>query len=150
MLPWKGSVQLAMESSTPFLNIMLLLHNRGDRYRFLTVPCGIIFVLLYVYFRIIQNTYATAILWLRRDVAFPPGLPVWQMILALMACTAGAAMQFFWFPGIVRKLLKLLPELGKNPREHTMAYPAVDLSAPYMHPHADPLASRQFMRFAPE
>merc|ERR1719210_1316855 len=89
---------------------MLLMQNRGGgMYLPLVVPCGIIFVLTYIYFRLIQNTYATVILWLRRDEAFPPTMPRWEVWLALLACTAGAAVQFFWFPAIVRKLLKLMP-----------------------------------------
>jgi hypothetical protein len=109
ILPWKGSVQLAMEASTPFLNIMLLLQNRGVGTWPVVVVCGIIFVVSYVFLRLIQNTYATVILWLRRDEAFPPTMPRWEVWLALLACTAGAAVQFFWFPAIVRKLLKLMP-----------------------------------------
>jgi len=106
MLPWKGSVQLAMEASTPFLNIMLFYQNRGAVYRLLVILCGTVFVASYVYFRLIQNTYATALLWLRGNTAFPSGMPRWEMWLAIVACTAGAAVQFFWFPAIVRTLFK--------------------------------------------
>jgi len=116
ILPWKGSVQLAMEASTPFLNTMLLLQNRGVG-RPIVVVCGIIFVVSYVVLRLIQNTYATIVLWRRRDEAFPPTMPQWEVWLALLACTAGAAVQFFWFPAIVGKLLKLMPgnaDTGEN------------------------------------
>eukprot|EP00418_Pyrodinium_bahamense_P065280 CAMPEP_0179095866 /NCGR_PEP_ID=MMETSP0796-20121207/44037_1 /TAXON_ID=73915 /ORGANISM="Pyrodinium bahamense, Strain pbaha01" /LENGTH=266 /DNA_ID=CAMNT_0020793563 /DNA_START=161 /DNA_END=961 /DNA_ORIENTATION=+ len=121
MLPWKGSVQLAMEASTPFLNFMLFFVNRGKTCWPMVVIAGVIFAVSFVILRLVQNAYATVVLWLRHDIAMPPMVPWWMVWPLLLAVTAGAAVQFYWFPLIVKKILKLRTEGGIDKSQHGLS-----------------------------
>lgn len=111
MLPFNGAVLLAMEASTPFLNYLLLYRNRGDDYKLLTSLAGSIFFVLFLFLRVGLNTYATVLLWLKRSIAAPSWVPAWELWFLLVALTAGAGVQLFWLPGIVRTFVAALKEL---------------------------------------
>mmetsp|Transcript_135929 Transcript_135929/g.378843 ORF Transcript_135929/g.378843 Transcript_135929/m.378843 type:complete len:339 (-) Transcript_135929:154-1170(-) len=115
MLPFNASILLAMEASTPFLNIMLFFRHRGMAFKTAVQVNGILFVLLYVVFRVALNTYGAVVLWLHYKTAMPPTVPAWQAWFLLMAISAGAAIQFFWFPQIARMFRAgLLGLLGRG------------------------------------
>jgi len=106
MLPYNAAILLAMEASTPFLNVMLFFRNRGPAYSLLVQATGVVFVLLFVLFRLILNTYGAILLWQHRTVAMPPSVPEWQRCFLLGAVAAGSALQFIWFPAIARIFCK--------------------------------------------
>jgi len=131
ILPLNAAILLAMEVSTPFLNFMLLFRNRGAGFTLVVQAAGIAFVLLFVAFRLVLNTYGAVFLWQHRAVAMPAAVPDWQRWFLLAAVAAGSALQFFWFPAIAkifcRGLAQLLAdhtspaatERGAPPAEHT-------------------------------
>mmetsp|Transcript_82382 Transcript_82382/g.207281 ORF Transcript_82382/g.207281 Transcript_82382/m.207281 type:complete len:330 (+) Transcript_82382:104-1093(+) len=111
MLPYNSAILLAMEASTPFLNVMLFFRNRGPAYGLLVQASGIIFVVLFVLFRLILNTYGAILLWRHRASAMPQSVPELQRCFLLGAIVAGSALQFFWFPAIARIFYKGLMNL---------------------------------------
>lgn len=102
MLPFNAAALLSMEVSTPFLNFALLYRHRGQEFALPVRAAGVLFVALYVVFRLGVNSYAAIVLWLHRDVAIPPGVPEWQGGFLLAAVAAGVAVQLFWLPRIVQ------------------------------------------------
>lgn len=102
MLPFNAAVLLAMEASTPFLNLMLLLRNRGPSYSTAVRVTGVLFFLSYVLFRLMLNTLGAMLLWQRCSTAMPATVPLWQRTFLLLAVTAGSVLQFFWFPAIAK------------------------------------------------
>uniref|UniRef100_A0A7S3TWE2 TLC domain-containing protein n=1 Tax=Strombidinopsis acuminata TaxID=141414 RepID=A0A7S3TWE2_9SPIT len=111
MVPFNAAALLAMEVSTPFLNTLLLLRNRGDAYSKYVPVLGIIFMVLYVLFRLVVSVYAVVVLFLHRNSAFPQSMPVWQAWFLSAAIFAGTAVQFFWFPKIAKTFGSGLVEL---------------------------------------
>jgi len=111
MLPLNAAILLSMEASTPFLNFMLFFRNRGPRYTFAVRVTGILFVVLFVAFRLALNTYGAILLWRSRDFAYPDGVPRWQSMFLLGAVQVGSALQFYWFPAIARTFGKGILEL---------------------------------------
>lgn len=107
MLPFNASILMAMEISTPFLNFLLLVRHRGERFQTSMTVSGIVFMVTYVLFRIVLNTYGAGLMWycwFRGDPAMVPQyVPAWQVWFLLVAISAGAAVQFFWFPDIAKK-----------------------------------------------
>jgi hypothetical protein len=116
MLPFNASILMAMEVSTPFLNYMLLVRNRGDSFQLASNICGVFFFFSYVVSRLILNTYGTIILWTNSIPlltgasssfhAMPLSVPLWQVIFLLVAVTAGSVVQFFWFPKIWKMFVR--------------------------------------------
>lgn len=117
ILPGISSALMAMEVSTPFLNVMLLLRNREDRFIFLTSICGILFFFTYTIFRIFINGYATFVVQRKAipqllgsgtgGVAVAPErVPAWQLWFLVVALGAGAGLQFFWYPSIFKTFVK--------------------------------------------
>lgn len=102
MMPYNAAILLAMEVSTPFLNTMLFLRNRGVEYTSTVQITGSTFFLLFVIFRLFLNTYGVVYLWMHFDMATPDWVPRWQLWFLTVAVTAGAAVQFFWFPSIAK------------------------------------------------
>lgn len=102
MLPYNASILLAMEASTPCLNLLTMLRNRGPRFQTTVKINGVFFSAFYVLFRLVLNSYGTAFLMLEHDSGIPAYIPRWQVWFLLVAVVAGAAVQFFWFPSIVR------------------------------------------------
>jgi len=102
MLPFNAAALLSMEVSTPFLNLALLYRHRGQEFALPVKAAGVLFVALYVVFRLGVNSYATLVLWLHRDMAIPPSVPEWQGAFLLAAVAAGVAVQLFWLPRIVQ------------------------------------------------
>lgn len=111
VLPYNAAILLAMEVSTPSLNLLLLLRNRGDEYVGVTRFNGIVFVMLYVVFRLVINTYGLILLWVHRDIALPSSMPAWQAIFLNVAIAAGTGVQFFWFPAIAKTFGKGLADM---------------------------------------
>uniref|UniRef100_A0A7S0AGE0 TLC domain-containing protein n=1 Tax=Pyrodinium bahamense TaxID=73915 RepID=A0A7S0AGE0_9DINO len=111
MLPLNGSILLAMEASTPFLNYLLLFRNRGGGYRLSTGIAGSLFFVLFLILRIGFNTYGVVLLWANWRHAAPPWLPSWQLMAILIAITTGCLVQFFWLPGIVKSFSAAIMEL---------------------------------------
>lgn len=115
MLPLNAAILLGMEVSTPSLNYLLFFRHRGDAYESAVTRNGVVFVLLYVIFRLGLNTYGFVILVLNREKAMPPSVvPRWQAWFLLVAVGAGVAVQLFWFPGIARTFGKGLKGLLKR------------------------------------
>lgn len=106
MLNYTASMLLAMEASTPFLNFMLFFRNRGQRFQFHVTVSGGVFFILFVLLRLILNTYGAVLLWINRET--PIGVPAWQVWFVLVAVSLGAAVQFFWFPKILRIFISKL------------------------------------------
>eukprot|EP00930_Biecheleria_cincta_P018097 TRINITY_DN14208_c0_g1_i1.p1 TRINITY_DN14208_c0_g1~~TRINITY_DN14208_c0_g1_i1.p1 ORF type:complete len:310 (-),score=47.45 TRINITY_DN14208_c0_g1_i1:253-1182(-) len=102
MLPFNAAILLGMEVSTPSLNFLLFFRHRGDAYESAVARNGIVFVLLYVMFRLGLNIYGFIILVLNKEKAMPPSVPEWQAWFLIIAVGAGVAVQLFWFPGIAR------------------------------------------------
>lgn len=104
ILPFNASVLLSMEISTPFLNLLTFFRNRGERWTPLLVVCGATFFVLYVIFRLLLNTYATILLWVRAQESdtFPGRMPAYQVYFLLIAITVGYAVQIYWFPRIAQ------------------------------------------------
>jgi len=100
MLPFNASILLSMEASTPFLNLLLLVRHRTSTW--LPKLVGVLFTVCFVFFRLFLNVYGIVILWLHRGTALPPTLPLWQGWTLLSIITAGAGVQFFWFPTVSR------------------------------------------------
>eukprot|EP00972_Heterocapsa_arctica_P007262 1058847-Heterocapsa_arctica.AAC.1 len=67
-----------MEVSTPILNTLLLLRNRGDAYSKTVTVLGVIFMALFVVFRLGVSVYAAVQLFHHRSDAMPPTMPEWQ------------------------------------------------------------------------
>jgi len=115
MLPFNATMLLAMEASTPFLNFILFFRHRGPAFKFAVQANGIIFVILFVVFRLILNTYGAIVLWLHYATAVAPIVPKWQVWFLLIAVTAGVLVQFFWFPQVVRTFgAGLLELMGRS------------------------------------
>jgi len=121
MLPFNAAILMAMEASTPFLNFVLFFRHRGPRYGVAVQVSGIIFVILFIVVRLGLNTYGAVILWLHRDTAMPPTVPKWQAWLLIAAVVAGAGVQFFWFPQIVKTFGSGLRDLLGSRRRSTDA-----------------------------
>jgi len=102
ILPLNAAVLLAMEASTPFLNFMLFFRNRGPAYTAAVQATGVLFVLLFVVFRLALNGYAAVLLLSRGSTAMPAALPQWQGVFLQLAVVAGSGLQFFWFPAIAK------------------------------------------------
>lgn len=113
LVPYNASILLAMETSTPFLNFVLLFRNRNVFKPAIKV-CGVIFVVFYIIFRLVFNTYGSYLLWSRRSDAFPASVPVWQVWVLLGAVLLGTLVQFAWFPMIVKFFLKEARALAKK------------------------------------
>lgn len=102
VLPFNAAALLSMEVSTPFLNLALLYRHRGQQFEPLVRAAGVLFVALYVVFRLGVNSYAALVLWSHRGVAIPPSVPEWQGGFLLAAVAAGVAVQLFWLPRIAQ------------------------------------------------
>lgn len=105
MMLYNSTVLMAMEASTPFLNIMLFYRNRGSQYGMRVASCGAIFFVLFVIFRLVINTYGAVYLWIFHKTVIPNVVPSWQVGFLLVAISMGAALQFFWFPKILKLFL---------------------------------------------
>jgi len=127
ILPFNASVLMSMEVSTPFLNYMLLVRNRGEQYQLVTKVCGAMFFATFVCLRIALNTYGVFVLWksaapmlLQGDTSCalawaPPWVPRWELYFLLAAVSLGAIVQMLWFPGIFSTFVKGLTSLfGKD------------------------------------
>jgi len=101
MLPFNAAILLAMEASTPFLNVLLFFRHRGTAYKKMVQVNGIIFVCLFVLFRLVLNTYGAITLWYHWNFV-PAVVPRWQAWFLMAAIAAGAAVQFVWFPSIAK------------------------------------------------
>lgn len=120
ILPLNAAILLSMEVSTPFLNFLLFFRHRGDSYSKWCSLAGVMFFVTFVLSRIICNTYGAVILWVKRGTALPAAVPAWQAWFLLAAVTAGAAVQFFWFPRIARNFaagISGLLQRGSEPSE---------------------------------
>lgn len=102
MLPYTAAILMAMEASTPFLNICLLYRNRGDVYRTVLMVCGGFFFALFVVSRLFLNTFGAIALLVNRKEFLMPLVPAWQAWTLVFAIVAGVAVQFFWFPQIYK------------------------------------------------
>jgi hypothetical protein len=102
MLPYSSAALMAMEVSTPFLNVFNVFRNRGERYAKLAKVSSIIFIVTFVIFRLLVNPYSVYVLWANHATIVPPGTPDWQVRFLLVALTAGAAIQFYFFSQIVK------------------------------------------------
>mmetsp|Transcript_96582 Transcript_96582/g.268458 ORF Transcript_96582/g.268458 Transcript_96582/m.268458 type:complete len:300 (-) Transcript_96582:206-1105(-) len=111
MLPLNAAILLAMEASTPFLNLMLFFRRRGDSFKSMVQANGIAFVVLFIVFRLILNTYGAVVLWQQSRMAMPPTVSTWEAWFLLIAVAAGAIIQFFWFPQIARTFSSGICEL---------------------------------------
>lgn len=105
MLPYSAAILLAMEASTPFLNLFLLLRHRGPAYQTLVKVNAFIFVTLFVVFRLVLNTYGIILLWSQPSFGVPSRVPKWEAYFLASAIVCGAIVQFLWFPGIARIFL---------------------------------------------
>ncbi|CAK0891221.1 unnamed protein product [Prorocentrum cordatum] len=117
MLPFNASALISMEVSTPFLNYLVHNQHRGDAYKTRVDAAGVIFFVTFLVFRIGLNTYATVVLWIAHfgGVQMSAHMPAWQQWVMLLAVSAGAAMQLFWFPHVTRKVRSRLVVLGGRP-----------------------------------
>ncbi|CAE8651817.1 unnamed protein product [Polarella glacialis] len=102
VLPFNAAMLLAMEVSTPSLNYLVFFRHRGEAYESAVKKHGIVFVVLYIIFRLGVNSYGAVLLWIHRKDAVPGVIPEWQVWFLLSAVSAGVAVQIFWFPAIVR------------------------------------------------
>lgn len=116
MLSYNASILLAMEASTPFLNFMLFFRHRGPRFQLRVTACGGVFFMLFILLRLILNTYGAILLWTNRET--PRGVPAWQLWFVLVAVSLGAAVQFFWFPKILRIFVSKLCGSTANEEAH--------------------------------
>lgn len=116
MLPFNAALLLGMEASTPFLNYVILVRNRGDAYKNSVVCCGILFLLTYLVFRIFLNGYGTFVLWIALidGVATPAWVPAWQGWMMGVAITVGAVLQLFWLPMVWDAFGRRILALFKN------------------------------------
>lgn len=101
-LPFNSAVLMSMEASTPFLNVLMVFRNRGDQYSRAVRIASYFFLALFVVFRLVLNTYGLVILWIHRETILPPDIPGWQAVFLLVAITAGALIQYFFFAQIVQ------------------------------------------------
>mmetsp|Transcript_68275 Transcript_68275/g.211238 ORF Transcript_68275/g.211238 Transcript_68275/m.211238 type:complete len:243 (+) Transcript_68275:657-1385(+) len=101
MLPFNAAILMAMEVSTPFLNLGLLLRHRGPAFKKCVELNGLLFLAFFILFRLILNTYGAILLWYHRR-SIPPTVPKWQAWFLLVAVAAGAVVQFWWFPIIAK------------------------------------------------
>jgi len=105
MLPFNAAILLAMEVSTPFLNYLLFFRHRGETYESVVKTNGVVFVLLYVVFRLGFNSYGFIVLCVNKFNAVPSGVADWEVWFLLVAIGAGVAVQIFWLPLICRAFL---------------------------------------------
>lgn len=101
-LPFNSAVLMSMEASTPFLNVLMVLRNRGDQYTRAVRIASYFFIALFVVFRLVLNTYGLVILWINHETILPPEIPGWQAVFLLVAITAGALIQYFFFAQILQ------------------------------------------------
>lgn len=120
VLPLNSAILLSMEVSTPFLNLMLLLRNRGPTCYKFAAALGSMFAVLFVAVRLLLNAYGAALLLTMRAEAMPARVPAWQQQFLLGAVAAGVGVQFFWLPQIARALLAAIrPNKAAARQEHT-------------------------------
>lgn len=120
MLPYNAAILLSMEVSTPFLNVMLLFRNRGEKYQGIVQVTGIIFVVTFVLFRLVLNTYGVSFLWQHRADAIPHAVPRWQSSYLVVAIILGSVLQYFWFPAIAKIFVKGLKDLATTYRHSAL------------------------------
>lgn len=123
MLPFNSAALMAMEASTPFLNLMMLLRNRGNKYAVAVKVLLCLFLVLFVIFRLFLNTYSVAVLLANHATVAPPSAPAWRVKFFLAALSAGASVQYFFFFQILKAFgaQAKLVEDPKGPRVHREA-----------------------------
>mmetsp|Transcript_46278 Transcript_46278/g.85008 ORF Transcript_46278/g.85008 Transcript_46278/m.85008 type:complete len:247 (+) Transcript_46278:228-968(+) len=115
MLPFQSSVLMAMEVSTPFLNYLQLIRNRGAAFEKPLRINGILFMLSFVVFRLILNTYGAIDLLFNIAYAMREA-PAWQGWFLVVAITVGMLLQFYWFKPILNKFFEIKNSLKKEPQ----------------------------------
>lgn len=117
MLPLTASILLSMETSTPFVNYyMLMVHRDRAKYYNSLTAAGIIFLVLFLTFRIVLNTYGAVYLCLNFDVAVPPWVPDWQLWLIIGAVIIGAIVQYVWLFPVMRQAVLWFRQGASLPR----------------------------------
>lgn len=123
MMPFTSSILMAMEVSTPFLNYLQLIRNRGSAFETLLRINGILFMVSFIIFRLILNTYGAIDLLFEREYAFREA-PPWQGWFLVVAITLGMLLQFYWFKPIIDKFIEI-----KNSLKPQNGYSKIENSA---------------------
>lgn len=110
-IPFCAAILLAMEVSSPFLNIMLVFRHRGDEYGNLVKVSGVFFVIFFFVFRLLLNTYGAILLVVHAKEFLWPLVTMFEFFFLIFAVGAGSAVQFFWYPGIAKIFLTNLQAL---------------------------------------
>jgi|Transcript_29683 hypothetical protein len=103
MLPFNALMLMCMEASTPFLNYSVLFRHRDPAHEHsgtLNI-CTTVFLLTFVLFRLILNTYGAIFLCVNYKVAIPPWVPLYQYWLLMIAIVVGALMQYNVVPILI-------------------------------------------------
>lgn len=112
-IPLQAAILLSMEVSTPFLNYMMFVRNRGDSFDQTIKVCGILFMISFVIFRLILNPYGAIDLIINREYALRE-VPAWEGWFLIVALTAGAILQIYWAKPIVKKFFEMKNALAEK------------------------------------
>mmetsp|Transcript_49449 Transcript_49449/g.115630 ORF Transcript_49449/g.115630 Transcript_49449/m.115630 type:complete len:329 (-) Transcript_49449:19-1005(-) len=129
ILPLNSAMLLAMETSTPFLNFVMLLRHRPLESSWLStalVPAGLLFVVLYFIFRLIFGFWGVMLLWENRWRLDIPKVQLWFLEASV---ATGFVLQLYWLPSIARVFINKLRKESKA-KGHASQEDAHESSSP--------------------
>mmetsp|Transcript_24749 Transcript_24749/g.45358 ORF Transcript_24749/g.45358 Transcript_24749/m.45358 type:complete len:334 (+) Transcript_24749:100-1101(+) len=114
ILPLNSAMLLAMETSTPFLNFVMLLRHRPLESSWLAAaiqPAGLAFLIFYFIFRLVFGLWGIVLLWENR---WRLDLPTVQLWFLLVSVATGFVLQLYWLPSIAKATISKLRKNNKG------------------------------------
>lgn len=125
-LPHSGLVAMAMEGSSPALNLMSIVRQIDEpNCQAAQYVCFGVFFVLFMALRVAlfgSAVVRTVELRLLHAAAFPPHVPAWELDLVVMLWVAGWMLQLYWACSIIRKLARTLRKSAAAPAAPPVTY----------------------------
>ena len=113
MYCFTAAVLMSQETSTLFLNYVLLIRNRA-RAHWSFAPAFVAFAGCFFLWRLVLNSFGTAHFLYHKGSADATGVPDWLANVTAVVLTAAAGLQWWWGWSIVQNLLR-----GSQPKAKT-------------------------------